>query len=296
MISRMNKNQKKKTTLILWVIARLFCLTHLAVSIFQLLATKFAGHLFFIPITGISLIILEIIIFSLLKFRFHYSSVLLFIYSICIISSIWLLELYKINHLIVSREQRASVEVFSVIYYAPSESEERFFLSDKYLWSQIQIQVYVFIMVILRGLCETKDHRLNIIVKTWTNALDILDFIDLLSHPKIYTNSSFVYITLSIWSISCLQFIIQISTIKKILIKKHYHRLAAIITYSLLCMIITDIPYLIIRLYAIFGIRNHDYTSYFLVFKNIVVITLQTADVWIVFDETKTKKKITTNV
>jgi hypothetical protein len=58
-------------------------------------------------------------------------------------------------------------------------------------------------------------------------------------------------------------------------------------------MLITDIPYLFIRLYAIFGVRNHDYTSYFLVLKNIVIITLQTTDVWINFNKpTKNHEEI----
>jgi hypothetical protein len=292
----MNKSKKKKTVLIRWFIARLLCLTHLIISIFLLLATKFGQHVFFIPIIGVSLIIFEITIFSLLKFRFQFSFILLLTYSIFIISTIWLLELYRINHLITTRNQQASVEVFSVIYYAPIEPQENFFLSNKYLWSQIQIQVYVFIIVILKGLCEMRDHRLEIIVKTWTNALDILDFINLLSYPILYSDINFVYVTLSIWSISCLQFTIEVSAIKYALIKRNYPRLAAIITYSLISVIITDIPYLIIRLYAIFGVRNNDYTSYFLVFKNIVIITIQTADVWITFTETTRKKRNVTFV
>jgi hypothetical protein len=198
--------------------------------------------------------------------------------------------------LINTQNQQASVEVFSVVYYASIASKEKFFLNDKYLWSQIQIQVYVFIIVILKGLCETTNHRFAMIVQTWTTALDIIDFISLLSHPKLYSDSRFVYITFSIWSISCLQFTLQISTIKKILIKRNYHRLASLTTYSLISTIVTDIPYLIIRLYAIFGIINHDYTSYFLVFKNIFVIILQTADVWITFNGTTKQKRNLTSV
>ncbi|CAF4121156.1 unnamed protein product, partial [Adineta steineri] len=183
----------------------------------------------------------------------------------------------------------------SITSYDSDPSEDNFYLSNKSLWSEIQIQAYIFIIVILKGLCETKDHRLDIVIRTWTTALDILDFIDLLNHPKLYSDSRFVYITLTIWSISCFQFIIQISTIKKFFINKNCHRLATIITYSLLSMIITDIPYLIIRLYAIFGVRKHDYTSYFLVSKNIVIIILQTADVWMAFNKT-TKKINSTSV
>ena len=38
-----------------------------------------------------------------------------------------------------------------------------------------------------------------------------------------------------------------------------------------------DVPFLIVRMYAIFGCGKHDYTSYFFVFKNLVVILLQIA-------------------
>jgi hypothetical protein len=292
----MSKKARKKATLIRWFIARLLCLTHLIISIFLLLATKFAHPLFFIPIIGVGLIILEIIIISFLKFRIQYTFFLLLTYSIFIISTIWLLELFRIEHLVSSHDKQASVEVFAVIYYAPIQPPNQFFLYNKYLWSQIQIQAYVFIIVILKGLCETKDHKLDIVVRTWTTALDILDFITLLNYPILYKDSRFVYITLFIWSISCSQFIIQISVIKNMLLKRKCPRLAAILTYSFISMIVTDVPYIIIRLYAIFGVKNHDYTSYFLVWKNIIVITLQTADVWVHFKESKKKKKHVTFV
>jgi hypothetical protein len=287
----MNTNGRKKKVLIRWFIARLLCLTHLILSIYFLLATKFARHLFFLPVIGSGLIALEMIIFSLLKFRLQCASFLLLTYSIFILSTIWLLELYRINYLIAMRNQQASVEVFSVIYYAPSKVSNDFLLNEKYLWSQIQIQVYVFIIVILKGLCKRKNHKLEVVVQTWTSALDILDFIDLLSFPKLYSDNRFVYMTLSIWSISGLQFIIEIPSIKNILIKRNYHRLASIINYSFISMLITDIPYLIIRLYAIFVLQNHAYTSYFLMFKNVFIIILQTADVWKAFHQTIKKKK-----
>jgi hypothetical protein len=238
----------------------------------------------------------EIIIFSLLKFRFQYSFILFFIYSLCIVSSIWLLELFKVNHLSAAQDQQASVEVFSVIYYAPIQPADGYFLYDKYLWSQIQIQIYVFIIVALKGLSEKRNHRFDIVIKTWTTALDLLDFMTLLDSSKLYSDIRFVYITLSVWSVSCLQFIIRVSTIKRILMKRGYHRLSSLMTDSFVSMIITDIPYLAVRLYVIFGVTKHDYTSYFLVSKNIMVIILQTADVWIAFHETTSKKTKPTSV
>ncbi len=38
-----------------------------------------------------------------------------------------------------------------------------------------------------------------------------------------------------------------------------------------------DIPFFVVRMYAIFGCGKHDYTSYFFAFKNLVIILLQIA-------------------
>ncbi|CAF5081062.1 unnamed protein product [Rotaria sp. Silwood1] len=281
----------KRKTLIQWFAARLLCLTHLSLSIYFLLVTRYVGHVFFIPIIGIGIIILEIIINFLLKFCYQNSFILLFVYSVCIISSIWFLELYRINYLVTTENQQASVEIFSVTYYAAIPNDNRFFLYKKYLWSQIQIQGYVVLISLLKGLCDKKGQTLDIIVKTWASALDSLDFIDLLSHQPLYSNRAFVYVTLTVWSISCFQYVANMSTIKDILLKYNYQRLASIMTYSLLSVIIMDVPHLIVRLYAIIGVRQHDYSSYFLVFKNIFIIILQTAEVWTVFSKSSTNKK-----
>ena len=291
LIRHMDRNKTKKTTLISWFIARLVCLTHLTLTIFVFFVTRFARHLFFIPIIGISLIILEIIVFSCLKFRVQYSFFLLLIYSSFIISSIWILELYKINHLINTENQQVSVEVFSVTYYAPMQPRDKFILYTKYIWSQIQIQLYVFFIVILNSLSETKTRTYDTIVKTWATALDTIDFTDLLNHSSLYSIRAFVDTTLIVWSVSCLQFVIKLSKLRRILIRKNYHRLAVIVTHSTLSVLLMDIPYLCIRVIAIFGIRKHDYTSYFLVLKNIFAIILESIEICRSYNETKTKKK-----
>jgi hypothetical protein len=103
--------------------------------------------------------------------------------------------------------------------------------------------------------------------------MDLLDFIDLLSYPQLYFNSRLVYATLSVWSISCLQFVIYVPEVKNNKLKE----LHSFLTNSLLNTFLMDIPFLIVRMYAIFGCGKHDYTSYFFVFKNLVVILLQIA-------------------
>ncbi len=52
-----------------------------------------------------------------------------------------------------------------------------------------------------------------------------------------------------------------------------------------------DIPFLIVRMYAIFGCGKHDYTSYFFVFKNLVVILLQIARIQAIIVEKNHHRK-----
>lgn len=286
----MERSQTNKKSLIQWFTARILCLVHLGVSIYFVYATIPVRKLFFIPIIGIGIIVFETVTGFILKFRYQTSFVLIFVYSACIIATIWILELYRINYLLGAQSDQASVEVFSVIYYAPLPMPSGFFLLKKYLWSQIQIQGYVVLMVLLKGLCETQEGKLDVMNRTWATALDTLDFIDLLSQPKLYANQVFVYITFTVWTISCSIYLKNTIKLKQILIKRKYTFLASLITDTFLSVIIMDIPHLAVRLYAIIGVRQHDYSSYFLLFKNIFIIILQMAAFWSAFRKTNPGK------
>ena len=279
------QQRQRKFILIRWFISRILCLAHLGFTIFILRATQIARHLFFLPIIGIGLVFLEILLHGFLGFRSQNSFFLLLIYSAFIITSIWLLEIYTINHLIQQHHQQSIVEVFSQFYYSIIPSTDGFIIGNKYLWAEMQIQVYIFVMVLVRAFEAKSGDRYKTIVTYWTTAFDTLDFIHLLTYPKLYIDRRFVHLTLTIWTISCVQFLIPLSTIEKYLKKHHHHRLASIITYSLFSVIFIDFPYILIRLYAIFGVGKHDYTSYFLVFKNVVVILFAIADLRIHFLE-----------
>jgi hypothetical protein len=117
--------------------------------------------------------------------------------------------------------------------------------------------------------------------------MDLLDFIDLLTYPQLYSNSRLVYATLSVWSISCIQFVIYIPEVKDNRLKE----LHSFLTNSLLTTFIMDIPFLIVRIYAIFGCGQHDYTSYFFAFKNFVVILLQIARIQAIIIERNRHRK-----
>jgi hypothetical protein len=92
-------------------------------------------------------------------------------------------------------------------------------------------------MVLLKALSEQRNQRLTSMIQNWTTALDTIDFISLLGYSKRYSDARFVFITLSIWSVSCLVFSVPISLIKTFLIKKYHPTLAALLSGSLLSVL-----------------------------------------------------------
>ena len=202
-------------------------------------------------------------------------------YSITIVGSIWVLELHRINELKQDAWKTIpiSFQSFPTPFGMPGTWKPQTFLHNfKYVWSQIEIQVYLFLLLILRALLPKQDSisyfgKTDLLFKYFATGMDLLDFIDLLSYPQLYFNSRLVYATLSVWSISCLQFVIYVPEVKNNKLKE----LHSFLTNSLLTTFLMDVPFLIVRMYAIFGCGKHDYTSYFFVFKNLVVILLQIA-------------------
>jgi hypothetical protein len=98
--------------MVFWLIVRFACSTHLILSIPLVLATKSTRPLFFLPIIGLGLIVIETLVSTSLNFRFQSLSIILLVYSIFTIVSIWLLKLYRIAHLLDVANTKASVEVF----------------------------------------------------------------------------------------------------------------------------------------------------------------------------------------
>ena len=279
----MRERTASRTTIICCFIARCICLLHLIFSAFILLITQSTRHLFFVPIVGVGLVGVEIVLLAIYKSYSRYPSLLLSIYSIFIIPSIWLLESYRIAYLLAVNKQQAAVEVFAVVYYTSVEPTEKFFLSNKYLWSQVQIQLFVSILAVVKGLSATKSHRLNTFVTTWAIALDSLDFIDLLSYPRLYSSTPFVRAAFAVWCLTCLQFLVETSALERVLTKRNYSNLASTITDSLISILFLDMPYLSVHLYAIIGMGKHDYTNYFLTGKNVIMIALQATALWTSF-------------
>jgi hypothetical protein len=298
------EKMKTKSTvrhrLIRLIIAHILCAIHMGLSIYVLYTIKGKTYLYFIPMFGTILFIVEAIL-SLACYRckeyFRGFSVLVFVYSSTIIASIWVLELHRIQELKEDAWKTFPISFQHVPtrfgnFPKPSIKPQDFFKNFKYIWSQIEIQVYLFLLLILRALLPKQDSisyfgKTDILFKYFATGMDLLDFIDLLTYPQLYSNSRLVYGTLSVWSVSCLQFVIYVPEVKDNKLKE----LHSFLTNSLLTTFLMDIPFLIVRMYAIFGCGKHDYTSYFFVFKNILVILLQIARIQAIIVEKSQHRK-----
>ena len=280
------------------VIAHLLCAIHMGITIFVLYATVMKTYFYFIPLFGTILLGVEAAI-SLFCYRcreyYRGFSVLVFVYSATIIASIWVLELHRIQVLKVQAAQTMPISFQNPPIFRPGfmpnlwVKPQTFLLSFKDVWSQVEIQVYLFFLIILRALLTRQQSTLSYFDKTdllfkyFATGSDLRDFLDLLSYPQLYSNSRLVYVTLIIWSISCLQFIIYIPEVKD----DDAKQLRSFLANSSLTILLADFPFLIVRLYAIFGCGKHDYTSYFFVLKNILLILMQLARILAFFLDRK---------
>ena len=298
------KNTKSKPIvrhrLIRLIIAHILCAIHMGLSIYVLYTIKVKTQFYFIPLFGTIFFAVEAIL-SLICYQcrefFRGFSVLVFVYSTTIIASIWVLELHRINELKQDAWKTIPISFYSFpIRFGQSPGtmvDPKYLLQNfKYIWSQIEIQVYLFLLLILRALLP-KQHsvsyfgKTDILFKYFATGMDLLDFIDLLAYPQLYFNTRLVYATLTVWSISCLQFVIYVPEVKNNKIKE----LHSFLTNSLLTTFLMDIPFITVRLYAILGCGKHDYTSYFFIFKNIVVILLQMARIQAIIAERSQHRK-----
>ena len=272
----------------------------MGLSIYVLYTIKARTQFYFIPLFGTILFVVEAVL-SFLCFRcreyFRGFSVLVFVYSITIIGSIWVLELHRINELkkdawkiipITFQNPFIRLNEMPGPWMKPQEILQNF----KYIWSQIEIQVYLFLLLVLRALLPKQETisyfgKSDLLFKYFATGMDLLDFIDLLTYPQLYTNTHLVYGTLSVWSISCLQFVIYVPEVDTDRVKE----LHSFLTNSLLVTFLMDIPFFIVRIYAIFACGKHDYTSYFFLCKNLVLILLQIARMQAIVLEGKDHRK-----
>lgn len=286
--------------LIRLIIAHLLCAIHMGLSIYVLYTIKVKTQFYFIPLFGTIFFAIEAIL-SLVCYRgkefFRGFSVLVFVYSTTIVASIWVLELHRIKELRNDAWKTIPISFHNFpVRFGQSPGtfvDPNYLLQNfKYIWSQIEIQVYLFLLLILRALLPKQASisyfgKTDLLFKYFATGMDLLDFIDLLTYPQLYFNDRLVYATLIVWSISCFQFVVYVPEVKNNKIKE----LHSFLTNSLLTTFLMDIPFLAVRLYAMLGCGKHDYTSYFFVFKNIVIILLQMARIQAIIAERSQHRK-----
>lgn len=299
-MKKLNSKPIVRHRLIRLILAHLLCAIHMGLSIYVLYTIKLKSQFYFIPLFGTIFFAIEAFL-SLFcyggKEFFRGFSVLVFVYSVTIIGSIWVLELHRINELKKDAWKTIPISFHHFpIRFGQSTGttiDPKYLMQNfKYIWSQIEIQVYLFLLLILRALLPKQDSisyfgKTDLLFKYFATGMDLLDFIDLLAYPQLYFNSRLVYATLIVWSISCLQFVIYVPEVKKNKLKE----LHSFLTNSLLTTFLMDVPFLAVRLYAILGCGKHDYTSYFFVFKNLVLIFLQIARIQAITAERSQHRK-----
>lgn len=146
------------------------------------------------------------------------------------------------------------------------------------IWTRIELQLFLAIVLLIRWLTLNKPRRLGIttnqltfqLFKYFSIACDMLDFLAITQDSILSQNTQLVYWTLSAWSWSTVQFFICVPKFAK-----NSNELLAYLNNSLLSVFFLDLPYFGIRIAAIFAFGSHSYNSYFFATKNLVLIILQ---------------------
>jgi hypothetical protein len=264
------------------LIARLFCLAHIGLSIFVLYTVK-RDFLYLIPIIGaISLVAETAIIIAIFKGRepTRWFSTCFFIYVTTIVVCYWFLELENIMKIIsglMIRDYKISLQ----------DLRGDIISTIKVVWSQIELQIFFALIILIRWLIPKSNlsyHGLSdLLFKYFAISCDMLDFLSILRDTTLVRNAHLVYWTLSAWSLSTVQFFIFVP---------HYEDeeksvFTAHISNSLLSALLMDLPYFGVRIAAIFGFGSHNYNSYFFTTKNVVMLLLQLFRIKASFSEKK---------
>jgi hypothetical protein len=110
----------------------------------------------------------------------------------------------------------------------------------------------------------------DLLFKYFAISCDMLDFLSILQDNVLIRNEKLVYATLSVWSWSCIQFFVYVPNYED----EEKRQFNAYINNSLLSVLFLDLPFLGLRIAAIFFFGSHNYNSYFFTVKNICMILL----------------------
>lgn len=201
-----------------------------------------------------------------------------FIYVATIVPCYWFLELENIRKALtgtgvrdymITRDQLMGDIVSSI----------------KIIWSKVELQIFFALIIFIRWLIPKSNlthHGLSeLLFRYFAISCDMLDFLSILQDMTLIKNEYLVYWTLSTWSWSTIQFFIFVPRYED----TEKNEFFAYITSSFLSALFLDLPFLAVRIAAIFAFGSHNYNSYFFTSKNIVMILLQIFRIKATFSE-----------
>ncbi|CAG0881726.1 unnamed protein product [Darwinula stevensoni] len=168
-------------------------------------------------------------------------------------------------------EELGSIQTFGIQLKIPVQ------LSAE-TWATVIEQLLMLILIVGRWFLPkgalTREQLSQLLLVYIGTAADIIEFFDAFKDEKIATNDVLVYLILSIWTWSLLQFwenpenVTRTRTVKKIC--------CSLDVWSVLInIILQDAPFLVFRLLLIFYYNLVTYMNIFFTAKNTLVIVLQ---------------------
>ncbi|RMZ99916.1 transmembrane 26 [Brachionus plicatilis] len=252
------------------LLARILCLVHIAFSIYFLYSVK-KDFLYLLPIIGAILLIFEtgiIVVIFQGKEPTRWFSTAFFIYVATIVPCYWLLELENIRKALTGTGVRD--------YMITRDQLMGDIVSNiKVVWSKVELQIFFALIIFIRWLIPksslTHYGLSELLFKYFAISCDMLDFLSILQDVTLIKIEYLVYWTLATWSWSTVQFFIFVPNYED----TEKNEFFAYITSSFLSTFFLDLPYLTVRIAAIFAFGSHNYNSYFFASKNILMILLQ---------------------
>lgn len=262
------------------LLARILCLLHMGLSIFTLYSVK-KDFVYLLPIIGAIFLIFEtgiIVVIFQGKEPTRWFSTAFFIYVVTIVPCYWLLEIENIRKALTGAGMRD--------YVITRDQLTGDIVSNiKIIWSKVELQIFFALIIFIRWLIpkSSLSHQglSELLFKYFAISCDMLDFLTILQDITLIKYEYLVYWTLSTWSWSTVQFFVFVPTYED----AEKNEFFAYITNSFLGVLFLDLPYLAVRIAAIFSFGSHNYNSYFFASKNVVMILLQVFRIKATFSE-----------
>ncbi|KAL7010703.1 hypothetical protein ACKWTF_016844 [Chironomus riparius] len=297
------------------IITRIMFGAHGALAIWQVTQYK-KNPIYWSLSTPIGLLALEGIFTLAIKknqeWRWFCPSVFLYLSSV--VPAIWLLELDKVEKRHKIHEDTAAAFSLAAATADLKELDKLLGVNiklpelnvDAATWVTLIEQFLMLVLIIGRWLLPkgdlTRDQLSQLLLVYIGTAADIIEFFDSFKDNKIADEQILVYLTLSIWSWSLLQFTIVLTATRARKPRGASSHDAADEESNTCCsdcccsidiwgialnIILQDAPFLTFRLLIIIHYKIISYMNVFFTCKNTLVILLQLYRLYVVFSETK---------